>query len=283
MKKKVENIFTKKKSPSKRSPSKRSPSRLSPSKLSPKKSLSRSSSKKKYNLENIKNQLNYFYYKIIDIIKDFNSELEKGKLTKSSPLQEKLKLLINTKKENFEIFLSMNLIKKNTLEETLFILSLLISNNCNGFIIKAVCDLMAKQTNLQKIYELLTIKKILLKQISGNDFKEKLEFISLVYKNNTDKLQNIKKIINEEFDVNKMINILIEIMIADDKIFDDNLLIELKDEYNEIKNNILIYIGKLVKEQPHIFRILNIELRKIQSILDKKKIGGKRKRKTKKK
>ena len=179
-----------KKSPPKKSPPKRSPSKRSPSKLN--------------TLEKIKHRINEIYYEIIDIVESRLRFINKNKPT--TQLEIDLSNIYNMDPDNFMKSLEIIKIKKNTLEESLFIISSILRYNCDGYMLSLVCSTLAKLAKLENIYNLLKETESL-KLPGVKTTKDKFKYISDCYKKNTN-LQYIINIAKNSFNDKVMIQFI---------------------------------------------------------------------------
>jgi hypothetical protein len=205
---KVKTFFRKNNKKSLKSPV-RSPVRSpvkSPVKSPSRTSLSqRSSLRPLNNFQDIKDELNEVYYKIFEIIqRETIFIINKQKQVKTK-LQQDLKSIIMIDKNKIVTNLNIILKKKNTLEETLFILSSILRANCEGVFTRISCNVGANLTGLLDIYNLLIDSESLPDTITGKitDIK-KLEFIKNTYDNDNSILPSIKDFASNVFTSNKI-------------------------------------------------------------------------------
>ena len=97
-------------------------------------------------------------------------------------LQQDLKTIIMMDKNKIMTNLNIIVKKKETLEETLFILSSILKANCEGIFAKISCNTGAKLTGLSDIYNLLIESESLPSNLTHSDSDiKKLEIIKNAY------------------------------------------------------------------------------------------------------
>ena len=209
---------------------------------SPLRSPLRSPSKRLDNFEDIKQALNNIYYEIFKVIQNETLSIIRREKKIKTTLQFHLNKAIQLDKDwiikNFEIIMK----KKNTLEESLFIISSILKAKCHGWIMKATCNVASSGMgeDINKLYKLLIETKSLPDNIGGKKIisdLEKLEYIIKAYNYNDVSLPYIKEFIFNEFNNNKITDFMKLVFPAVQMLLSSNIKGPLYIEFQPFKED----------------------------------------------